>query len=972
MRRFGAPVCVMMLVALALVACGGEEDVSGPDGGGGGEPVAVTVDTLAGYWIADGADLSSSRPVFLHFGPVNVEPEERLAGGPVAESAGIDERTSLGPFLLEADGSFELQRMTPKGFGTYARATIVALTKDTLEIQFVQGRTDRLTFRRVEGCGGPGLWFGPSDTRVVDAAWGPDGALHMLGVGSAALGDLSGYYQWIPPGRCTPYLPPISLVGDSIDVGDEGTIRIVQVDKASPAGHGGVTLVKIERAPWNRPQLDPTITTLSKEPTSSAVRPATRAIALPDGRTLALWADGDTLHAWEEKSVGSFEHSERPLLHGAKISPQFLDVQPAGDGGFIVRGDRALRGLLYRDGVWSEWSPASHPELGPATVFAYGPGGLLHAAWARKRAVDTRVATVVVGRRRGDGGWDTVEAGLGTPQAMQVLADGTIDVVATWEADRAPMAWIRVGKALKPDSWREAYTLHEQASPEFVTTYTADESVYPLARFGPAGEVLVGGRTVAWRRPALEGDRLLENFELPVSFEGETELTLVLPTLGVECHEDCTLRLPPREVIPARLEAPTGATRLLLAGNAFSVSPGVAGPSWGLVSQPSTLAGGTPSLAVRGSAQRVFVEPLAAAGAISELLGSDVDAQGRTWAVWQGGDGEATLARVDAGLEPVDSRALTGLSVLGAAEIIGPTGVIRALDAGGAVIYVDGYPGIGRALVFVDASLAEVEARPLDPAGTFALTTDGAWEARPAIGGFIGLVHHTLAGASAPAQTELIAAPLLLAVGDGVVVVADSPTSAQPLATRLDALGKPMWELKVQGGSDPTLSWRASGEDLLLFARYQNQLLLGDTTLKAVAQKTPALVVISGKTGAVIRQRVGGVGGVGDDEQPTALARDAGGVALLWAHEAVVHFEYLPWSAGASGGATMDFPADVAPGYCAQPGKQCASGTGFLYPAATGGFGAGWTQRQPIDFDGVRVDTVGRRAVLGQFVVAPE
>jgi hypothetical protein len=965
MRRFGARVCVMTLVALALAACGGEDGGAGPDGGGGGKPLAVTVENLGGYWIADGADVPLWRPIFLHFGPGNVATEEALAGVPVVETAGVDARTSLGPFLLEADGSFQLQRATPTGFGTYSYGTIEALTKDTLEIQFSHGRSERLTFRRVEGCGAPGLWFGPSEFRVVDAAWGPDGALHMLSVDSAELGDLSGYYHWIPPGRCTPYVPPVSIIGDSIDVGDEGTIRIVQVDEASPLGPGGVTLVKIERAPWNRPQLDPTITTLTTALSTAAVRPATRAIALPDGRTLALWADGDTLHAWEEKSSGSFEHSERPLLHGAKISPQFLDVQPDGAGGYVVRGERAPRGVKYRDGVWSEWEPASHPELGLAAVFAYGPEGLLHAAWARKRAVDTRVATVVVGRRRGDGGWDTVEAGLGTPQAIHVLDDGAIDVVATWEDGRAPMAWIRVGEALEPDSWREAYTLHEQDSPEFVTTYTADESVYPLARFGPDGEVLVGGRAASWRRPALEGERRFDGFALPVTFEGETELTLVLPTLGLECREDCTLLLPPREVIPARLEAPEGATRLLLAGNAFSVSPGAAGPSWGLVSQPSTVAGITPSLAVRGSVERVFVGPLAGAGSTSELLGSDVDSQGGAWAVWRDGDGKATLARVDAGLEPVSSRALTGLGVDAGSGVVGPTGVIRALAAGGAVIYVDGYPGVGRALVFVDASLAEVAARPLDPGATVALTADGAWEARPAIGGLIGLVHHTLAGASAPAQTELIEAPLLLAVGDGVVVVAESPTTAQPVATRFDGLGKPVWELKVQGGSSPSLVWRAAGEDVLLFARYQNQLLLGDTTLKAVTQKTAALVAISGQTGAVLRQRVGGVG---YGEQPTALARDAGGVALLWAHETLVRFEYLPWSEGASGAATADFPADVSPGFCAQPGKQCAAGTGFLYPSPTGGFGAGWTQRQPIDFDGVRVDTAGKRAVLGQFV----
>jgi hypothetical protein len=293
MRRFGARVCVMTLVALALAACGGEDGGAGPDGGGGGKPLAVTVENLGGYWIADGADVPLWRPIFLHFGPGNVATEEALAGGSGRRDRGRRRAHQPGALPLgggrlvsaparDPDRLWHLQLRDHRG----------PLTKDTLEIQFSHGRSERLTFRRVEGCGAPGLWFGPSEFRVVDAAWGPDGALHMLSVDSAELGDLSGYYHWIPPGRCTPYVPPVSIIGDSIDVGDEGTIRIVQVDEASPLGPGGVTLVKIERAPWNRPQLDPTITTLTTALSTAAVRPATRAIALPDGRTLALWADG--------------------------------------------------------------------------------------------------------------------------------------------------------------------------------------------------------------------------------------------------------------------------------------------------------------------------------------------------------------------------------------------------------------------------------------------------------------------------------------------------------------------------------------------------------------------------------------------------------------------------------------------------------------------------------------------------------
>jgi hypothetical protein len=152
--------------------CGGGGEARSPDGGGGGEPVAITEDNLEGYWLADGAEVPQWRPMLLHFGPANVSPEEAIAGLPVVESSGVELGTRIGPLLLEADGTFELQRASPTGFGTYAYGKIEALTTSSLAIQFTTGRSDRVTFRRVDGCGGPGLWFGPSELQVVDAVWG--------------------------------------------------------------------------------------------------------------------------------------------------------------------------------------------------------------------------------------------------------------------------------------------------------------------------------------------------------------------------------------------------------------------------------------------------------------------------------------------------------------------------------------------------------------------------------------------------------------------------------------------------------------------------------------------------------------------------------------------------------------------------------------------------------------------------------
>ncbi|MCB9726872.1 MAG: hypothetical protein H6744_15080 [Deltaproteobacteria bacterium] len=971
MRRAWGPVAVAILACGA--ACGGDgggaSDASADVDGGGGPPVPVSAENLEGYWIADGDAVPQWRPIFLHFGPASVAVEEAPPGVPVVESSGLEAGNLLGPFLLEDDGRFTMQRRDGSGFASYAAGRVERLTADTLEIQFTDGRSDRETFRRVEGCGGPGLWFGPSASRVVDAAWGPDGVLHMLAVVAEGAGDLSGYYQWIPPGRCTPYAPPVSILGDSLDVADDGTIRILRVAGPSPSGPGAVTLAVVPRAPWNRTTLDPVITPLTGAQPTSVLRPATRAVALPGGRTLAMWADGDTLRAWTQQPDRSFDYSERPLLHGSKVSPQFLDVVPDGEGAFVVRGDHAARGLRFDGATWSEWTPATHPELGPATIFTHGPDGAAYAAWARKRAADTLVATVVVGRRRADGGWDTVEAGLGTPQAIRVVDDGGVHLVASLREDRGPMAWIHVDGALTPDTWREAYTLYDQDRPEFVTTHTADESVFPLARLGPAGEVLAGGRSVAWRRPALEGERRFTAFALPVSFEAGTDLTLVLPTMGLECREDCTLDLPPREVLPARVEAPDGSSRPLLAGNVYSVSAGVAGPSWGVVTQPPPVDGVEPGLAVRGSLQQVEVRALGPAGSASQLIGLDVAPDGRHWAVWRDDAGLATVARFDAALEPERSRALEGLSLSGDASVVGTRGVLRALDGGGAVIYVDAYPGLGRALVFLDASLAEVKARPLDPGGKVALTDDGAWEARPAIGGRLGLVHYTEGASSSPAQTDLLDTDQLLWLGDGVAALGTSPATAQPVVDRYSASGTRAWGLEVGGAESQTLFWAAHQGVLLLFLAHAGGVQLGSTTLNAAGGQQAGVVALDGGSGAVTRQRIGGVG---YSEPPTALAADATGAALLWAQETLVRFEYLPWSeGGAAAPVTASFEADVPAGFCAQAGAHCSTSNGILVPLPQGGFAAGWTQRQPTVYEGARVESVGQRAVIGRFSPGP-
>jgi hypothetical protein len=168
--------------------------------------------------------------------------------------------------------------------------------------------------------------------------------------------------------------------------------------------------------------------------------------------------------------------------------------------------------------------------------------------------------------------------------------------------------------------------------------------------------------------------------------------------------------------------------------------------------------------------------------------------------------------------------------------------------------------------------------------------------------------------------------------------------------------------------------WTSAGDDLLLWSRAtQNQLLLGpDTTLKAVSQTTIGdwSLLSRPDSGAVVRQRVGGVGYGEHADGGWRGTQD--GVALLWAARDPGAIRVS--SRGARGPAAARQPTSPptsSPGFCAQPGTPCPPSSGTISARPTGGFGAAWTQVQPVDYDGLRVDVTGKRGVIGHFVPEP-
>ncbi|HLL85651.1 MAG TPA: hypothetical protein VK420_23465, partial [Longimicrobium sp.] len=262
-------------------------------------PREFTPENVNGYWAGVAEDTDGGYriggPVLLHFGatlsefPNETQLSEMTFGG----------STYFGPYTLSENGTFVQGGQSDVGNIRGAKlftGRIVSLTGNEMRLEYAEGvPRPPIVLRRTTGCGVPGTWL-PTPGRIQSAAWGPDGALHVL-----FDFDLdSGAYAFVPPGRCSLQRPNVTVSGDGVGVAPNGTVHIIDVRRENPGRpeEGGVFVTEIPAQPWSRPRLDGTTRHLSDRGTSS--RPATSVTHLSDSTPILVWGEAGTLHVWRK------------------------------------------------------------------------------------------------------------------------------------------------------------------------------------------------------------------------------------------------------------------------------------------------------------------------------------------------------------------------------------------------------------------------------------------------------------------------------------------------------------------------------------------------------------------------------------------------------------------------------------------------------------------------------------------------
>ncbi|MCC6624300.1 MAG: hypothetical protein IT385_23815 [Deltaproteobacteria bacterium] len=924
-----SPFHVLLLAWLA--ACGGSTS--------GSEPVDITTDNLAGYWVATYTEGAATWPVLIHFEP-ELHPSERIEGVTrYAEVVQGSQRGFLVGYALDGDA------VSLSG-ATWGETThrIERLSRDELVMDVYGQQT---TFRRRPGCAGPSLWSGGLG-HTFSAAWDEDGGLHLV------VSSLEGSgYAWVAPGRCTATFPTVGIEAEVIDVADDGDIRALDY-RRNGALPGEITVTTVPARPWARAELDTTRLIVPAPSTPASKSPPLRSVDVGAGRFMVFYAYGQTLYAVTVDGAATTEEAVG-LWGSSTFTPSRLEIDRLPDGGLLVRDGEADTGALYVDGVWSKWEAEVIDDGARANVFAWHDG-TMYAAWT-VAAEGSGVPMLRVGKQRRDGGWDVVAAGRG--YAMEIFAGPRgVDVIGPLDAKAlGPMVWTHVPAAFEKNTWQQELHLDPSGGIDAVAPRTAHGG-----RFGPDGEVFMAVDSAVWRRPHLEGDALYAWTEVDVTFAAETDVTVVFPTMGTSCTEECTLRIPPASIVPAVLELPGESAAARIVG----AEPTLDG--WAYAAPVPLGDWDMRAMQVVTTVRRMTdVVGLATADVRSES--SDIVVTGTGYAVTHG-EGALVLSVVEDGAVVREARFSSG--PLG-------TGMLAARAGGGFALGVNSLPsGGGPGVVLLDPALEVVDELPFDGDGpTLAVTPSGYAALRYAAEGeTMELVTHASSGPSAAAPVSVTVPTEARALGDDALVAFWArdrrPSEAERSESawrRLDADGTVAWTLTSTPSE--SLTWAVVDGDLVVASELLGPLTIGGATYEPPAGARHQVFFagrFDGATGAVEQHVVEAIVTNNAVLAPTTVTADERGFVLGAAFTGAVYAYHLPFAGDAV--ATF-YASDVIAGHCLQPGVQC-SPQRIAFAALGGGRYVGtWTQTHPTDYDGARVEGAATRAVTGVYTPVP-
>lgn len=927
----------LFAVLALLFACGDDDGGMTPDAS---VPLPISLESLRGYWVST-AESDRARPQLLHIDPAITD--DVPAPGPIAEySDGAISR--IGPIVLQDDGSFELRTFTDGREGSYATGLIESVTASELRIQYTAGG-GHLVYRRTEGCGASGFW-NSAGTGLADAAWAPDGTLHVLQGASASGYDQTGTYAYVPPGRCTLYRPSQAIRGDSVDVGASGTIRIMAVAETI------VEIVTIPPEPWTRPALDAVRTELFTDRGTLRPRPATRVLEI-DGRAVAMWAN-DVQYIWFERDGGAFELLGPGTPGTGAAGPQSLVAErdPSTDTYYVHGSDFGGNlGSVFRlvGEMLEPFELPIHPVLGRVRTFAFSPSGELFAAWsAPGRPRLPGAALAVVGRLNGDDAWEIVEAGPGIPFDMHV-SEGFVDLVSFDTQEQLPAYWTRLDRrddgGLRESHWRSAILLDGLIGNRSIIRNLDIASDFPIARFGPTGQIAVGGLHLFWRDPAIENGPAFDALTATLRFDTDAPVTVTLPAVNANgptlatddftCTETCTFGMMPGTVLPALAQGGEGAVRVSVR-SMYPNDPQIPGDEVHLFA---------PNVRFDESLEREFVVE----GGAVHLEAVDVHPGEsprllRALAV----DGPNLLLAHDTHLDVFDASlaAVGSTDFDGIADIrVGDDGMIRVLAPLG---------GVGQ-LLTLNAALEVTEMSAFAGGSWAALTGMGAWEVALGDGGYLAIVRHEAGRRDVIVQTDLVQA--VNAIGDDERLFVSVPdTSGRQRFLSFDRSGAAPWEIgyTAQAIIGPTVPWAVREGNLVVFASSDTHLTIeGVATPSNEGDPLAAVVEIDGATGRVARMR--SMGTATAYAAVSSIAPTDAGVATVTASGVSLAFQYFPWNE-TDAIRESSYTAGVN---CSLPGARCEGDRPHIVARGDGTFSAAWSYTLPYELDGITLGTEG-------------
>ncbi|MCA9563245.1 MAG: hypothetical protein KC561_07140 [Myxococcales bacterium] len=535
---------IVVAVTALLAGCGPS---AGGDGGEASLPIEMS--SLSGYWsgvLPFGDQIQASvhhEPVLLHIRPGRSGEEVEWVG----ETIGI---------ALNARGRVELRDDTLHFYNAFSgnaevvNTPVVSVSGTTLTLTY-SGSEFSLT--RQQGCAAPGSYLN-APGRAVDAAIGADGSIHIIRAPNSFLTeDTSTGHAFRTAGDCI--FDATGLGGYALDLGPDGALRFVArsgqelqyLEATFEDGSWGTSLT--ETLPSNFGGVFALTQTADGEPI---------VIAAKGSETHAIWRVEGT---WQEESIPA---------PGGGLDPLVIDVQHDIEGNVYVRQDRANEVARFDGTAWSAWDLPRPEGFNGVPAFDWDSDGNLIAAF---NDVGRSLQGVTVFGRYQDDEWSLYEVGMGSPWSLHAFDDGVVEIATMHDPNNLRILSVISVSGDSPELPTRQRLVQPYTTNQPATFYDSIFKWFPVVAFGPEGTVYVSDDEAGYRARPLEVGTAEATVSTTFDFDTTVPARISIPSLNLECTDDCVLELPWNEIYTIEASAEGASVGVTGGGNPVNVMP---------------------------------------------------------------------------------------------------------------------------------------------------------------------------------------------------------------------------------------------------------------------------------------------------------------------------------------------------------------------------------------------------------------